>query len=156
MLAHSRRDRRCDVAAPSWGCVEHDGIWPLQLTGDINGILHRDDIEEARARWNDDEGRHQDRLPDHLRDLGRRVDEGPFETLAPGLVESLGDCARARPKGWVFALAELMPGRNRALRIAIHEKRRARSPACMNRKMCGQRALPRPAFARCENKDIHG
>ena len=86
----------------------------------------------------------------------RRVDEHPVVALALGRRDDGAHAVGAIDQRRLVGTAQLVPERQRSLRIGVDQQHRTRWLVGMRGEMRGQRALTRAAFARCEDDDVHG
>ena len=116
-------------------------------TSALDRVLHRIDVEHAGPRRNDDHGRIADRIVDDSGGVRRRVDENPFVAGAPGRRDNLADRAACGLERRLVGAAQLVPERQRPLRITVDEKTGLRRLMDVCGKMSRQGALARASFA---------
>ena len=89
------------------------------------------------------------------RAVWRRVDEDPFDLVALGRLEHLGNVALDGLERQGVVMAQQIPQPQRALRIVIDEQAAPRRPVDMRGEVRRERAFARAAFTRCKDQDIH-
>ncbi len=153
-FARNRNDRAFRVVPACRCAVEHDRIGLARRPAHLDRLLHRVDVEHARPRGNDDHGRVLDRIVNHRRQIRRRVDQDPFDSVTlRGRDDAADGIDRSFDRRFVGA-AQLVPQGQRTLRIGIDKQTRLCClDLCSN--MSGQGTFSRPPFTRSKNNDVH-